>query len=234
MLISLTKQILIILLILDEIDKVTNQHLPLRKLTKKETKTRSKPWITLGICKSIHRRNCIYRRFIKENKLESDYKTLRNNISTLCKESKKLHFTKFFNQNSLNLKKTWSGIRELINTKNKKSLNPTCLSIDNKTIFDGKEMANSFDKFFTSIAGKLKKKIFNKDHADFQMYLNNPNLNFYFINPSNQGEIIEIISSLDNSKALEPSSIPYKILYLIKRSFSAVLPSLKNTFQQKN
>ena len=45
---------------LDEIDKVTNQHLPLRKLTKKETKTRSKPWITLGLRKSIHRRDCIY------------------------------------------------------------------------------------------------------------------------------------------------------------------------------
>ena len=51
---------------LDEIDKGTNQHLPLRKLTKKETKTRSKPWITLGLRKSIHRRDCIYRSFIKE------------------------------------------------------------------------------------------------------------------------------------------------------------------------
>ena len=65
------------------------------------------------------------------------------------------------------------------------------------------------------------------------MYLNNPNLNLFFINPTNQGEILEIINSLDNSKASGPSSIPYKILHLIKRSFSPVLSSLINkSFEQ--
>ena len=44
---------------LDKIDKLINVHLPLRKMTKKEVKTKSTPWTSLGLRNSMHRRNCL-------------------------------------------------------------------------------------------------------------------------------------------------------------------------------
>ena len=219
---------------MDQIDDLIKQHMPLRKLSKRELKTRAKPWITLGLRNSIHRRELIYKKFLKENdllkkqQLEREYKTLRNHISFLCKQSKKLHFAEFFQSNSHNLKKTWNGIKKIININSKKSLKPTCLSINNKIIYDKKDMANSFNKFFTSIASKLKENIYNENSSDFNKYLKDPNDKTFFISPTNGTEILNIINHLNATKASGPDSIPYGILQLIKRSFSNTLSILIN------
>ena len=133
-------------------------------MSKREIKRTTKPWITSGLRNSILRRNRIYKKILKEKNLikkkefEIEFKTLRNHISTLCKESKRLYFFDYFQKNSKNLKNTWRGIKKIINFNSKKSSGPTCLSINNKTIYDEKAMSDSFNKFFTSIAGNLKKK----------------------------------------------------------------------------
>ena len=41
-----------------------NQHAPLKTLTKKEIKMKSKPWITTGILKSISIRTKYYKKFM--------------------------------------------------------------------------------------------------------------------------------------------------------------------------
>ena len=43
----------------------------------------------------------------------------RNSIRSLTRESKKLFYQSFFNQNLSNMKKTWEGIGELIGRQKK-------------------------------------------------------------------------------------------------------------------
>ena len=49
----------------------------------------------------MKRRDNIYKKYVKaknihtKNKLEKQYKTLRNQIVNICRESKKLHFQNF-------------------------------------------------------------------------------------------------------------------------------------------
>ena len=92
----------------DQINDVIDKHLPLRKMTKKEVKSKFKPWITYGLRNSMRRRDFIYRKFLREkniirkNELELQYKLLRNQILNICRVSKKLHFQNYFHENSNN------------------------------------------------------------------------------------------------------------------------------------
>ena len=52
-----------------------DRHLPLRKMTKREIKTNSKPWITPDICNSIKRRDALYRKYLR-----SKYPTNKNEL----------------------------------------------------------------------------------------------------------------------------------------------------------
>ena len=43
---------------------ILNKHAPLRKRSRKELKLKTKPWITKGLLKSIHRKNCMYKKCV--------------------------------------------------------------------------------------------------------------------------------------------------------------------------
>ena len=84
---------------IEEVEKMTSNHAPLRKTRKRELKFQSKPWITTGLQKSIVIKNKLFGKFIKstnsiiKEKLHNDYKSYRNMISTLLKQSKKITMT---------------------------------------------------------------------------------------------------------------------------------------------
>ena len=66
------------------INAILDNHAPLRKVTKKKLRFRSKPWITLGLQKSIFIKNSLFVKFIKskdinqKNEIHIKYKQYRN------------------------------------------------------------------------------------------------------------------------------------------------------------
>ena len=80
---------------IEEVKKIISNHAPLRRSRKRELKFQSKPWISSGLQKSIAIKNKLFGKFIKstdsiiKEKLHNDYKSYRNMISTLLKQSKK-------------------------------------------------------------------------------------------------------------------------------------------------
>ena len=68
------------------INAILDKHAPLRKVTKKKPRFRSKPWITLGLQKPISIKNSLFAKFIKSNdinqinKIQEEY---RNHTGTL-------------------------------------------------------------------------------------------------------------------------------------------------------
>ena len=61
-----------------------NSHAPLKKLNKKQRRFQQKPWITKGIQNAIEKKNRLFK-----NILHQEYKTYKNILSTLLKQSKK-------------------------------------------------------------------------------------------------------------------------------------------------
>ena len=84
-------------------------------------------------------------------------------------------------------KKLWSGIRSIINIKNKKFQNIS-LTIDSKTITNSNTLANHLNKFFTSIASKVLQKIPKEDKRfnDFQNFYNE---NSFFLSSMDPEEL---------------------------------------------
>ena len=150
----------------NKISEIIEKHAPLKKLSKKEIKLQAKPWITPGIINSITRRDKLLRLYIKTNEqnrkqeLHRQYKTLRNKIVTLIRNSKKLHFQNYFTENSQDIRKTWTGIKNIINIHaNTKNQPTSILSGNNKLETDPTKIANGFNDYFSSIAEKLQQKI---------------------------------------------------------------------------
>ena len=98
--------------------------MPWKKLNKKEMRLQGKPWIANGIFTSIKRRDKLLHKYIKakdptrKELLHTEYKALRNRITYIISISKKNHYQHFFTENYNNIKKTWAGIKGVINIKN--------------------------------------------------------------------------------------------------------------------
>ena len=208
-----------------KMQEIINAYLPLKKLSKKEFKIQVKPWITNVIRSSIKRRDKLLRKFIKpkdevlKDELYSTYKTLRNKIVSLTRVGKKLHFQKYFTENCKDIKKTWSGIKNVINIHNSSKGLPRSILIDGEISNDPNKIANGFNYYFSNVAEKLQGKIHSFGN-EFSKFLKTPNDNFFLFESADSQEILLIIDSLDNNKSSGPNSIPTDVLKLIKNNMS--------------
>ena len=112
-------------LLLDKTNDILNVMAPIRKLSKRENNLKQNPWITRGLLKSMRNRDKIYKQFTKETDpvkkhiFFTNYKQKRNLIISLIRRSKATYFASFFEEHKNNAKKTWEGIRDIVNISKK-------------------------------------------------------------------------------------------------------------------
>ena len=73
------------------------------------------------------------------------------------------------------------------------------LNEDGLIITDQKQVANSFNRFFTNVADNLLSKI-GDTNTKYQDYLKNPNEHSIFLKEVDFGEVNKILLDLDISK----------------------------------
>ena len=130
---------------LDQINMLLDTYAPLKRINKDTLKFKSKPWITLGLQKSLSVKNKLLTNFINKDpvlkeEFHTKYKNYRNLLSTLMKKSKQTYYYKHFERNQNNIKNIWKEIQSLISLKTVASHVPTLLSLDN-----GDTITNSYD-----------------------------------------------------------------------------------------
>ena len=114
-------------------------------------KLQKKPWIDNEIQDKIKKREKLRRKFIKakdkttRDKYHSEYKEIRNQIVTLCREKKKEYYQNYFTNNSKDLRNTWRGINEIIKIKEKRKPQPSSILIDDQISNDPTKVANAFN-----------------------------------------------------------------------------------------
>ena len=72
------------------------------------------------------------------------------------------------------MKKTWDGIRALINVSKKSSININKIIHDNKTFTDNKSISKALNKYFVNVGPSIEQKI-PKAKQNFMTCLNDPN-----------------------------------------------------------
>ncbi len=206
---------------------------PIRRLTKKEVNLLKKPWITNGILVSIRDRNEIHRQFLKEKdqdrktELFQSYKLKRNLIKTLIRESKRGYYVHYFEENKSNSKKTWEGIRKIVNTSKANNVSPVQINYNNEIKTDKKEMAQSFNDFLVGIGSMVENKI-PKGKQKYTDFLGESNSNTIFLTPVDNDEVEAMLAKLKTSKSCGPNSIPTNLLKLHCASFIEPIKEILN------
>ena len=202
---------------INKLEKCVDVHAPMKKLNKKDLKKKSKPWITTDIIKLIEFRNKLFRKKKNEKSNENAkllYNKFRNRVNREMKKAKKIYYNQYFEDNKNDIKKTWIGIKSIINTKNEISPKTSQLNVNGNVIDDPKCIANSYNNFFTNVGFNIDKDIpiINKSPESFLKQRNDEN---FLISHVTHEELIDLIKTLDSKKGSGPSSIPVRLLLLI-------------------
>ena len=91
------------------INSLLDKHAPMKQITKKEIKTKSKPWITKGILTLINKKYKIRNKSLKakdqnrKEALNQEYKMYKNILTNITKKSKENYYKQYFKDNKTNL-----------------------------------------------------------------------------------------------------------------------------------
>ena len=107
--------------LLKKLHQLINFWAPIQKVSNRKKKMQNKLWFTKGLLKSIESKNKLFKKMCRtkdtltRQELQIKVKIFKKYIIKLTRQSKANHFNNFFQENKLNLFKTWEGIREIIN-----------------------------------------------------------------------------------------------------------------------
>ena len=161
------------------------------------------------------------------DRIKSAYNLFRNRINWEIKKAKKEYYKTYFENN---MKKTWKGIKNLININNKDGPQISHLCHEGKQITSNKDMSNTFNDFFTNIGPILDGEIPKcRKPSGATLYLNPRIPQTFLISPTNDNEIRDIILSLDDKKSSGPCSVPTKLLKLSANELSIPLSDICNS-----
>ena len=223
-------------LFLEKLDQLFDKHMPWKKVTISELKRKMKPWVTTEISRKIRLKSKTYEKYIKckksqgnlKNILLQEYKSLKNEITLLIRNSKKNYYENYFTNNKKNLRKTWEGIKEIINLHSNKANNPSFIKDGTVTHSDDTSISNCFNNYFTSVADKILKDRKYTGRQSHRDYLQNALPNSFVIRECDRMEVETLISTLNGRKAVGPNSIPSSILYMLKSEISIPLSKIFN------
>ncbi len=213
---------------------VLDVHAPLRFQTRRESKLKSKPWITKGILVSIKRKRLLYREVL-DSKCKTEwavFKRYRNKLCHIIQLSKNNHYKSEIANCKSNPKKLWQTINEIINLKGKKKKNDIVFeNNDGEVVKDNHAISNAFNDFFVNIGTELSNKI-PPPMDDYDL---NPNslikaINCsFFLSPLTCRQVKNYILSLDHTKSTKSSCPAIKFL---KLSASIISPFLCKIFNK--
>ena len=159
--------------------------------------------------------------------IEQEFKTYKNNLLKLTRASKFNHYNNYFQDNRLNLFKTWEGIRDIIKITKKSKNNINSIQVNGRDITDPAIIANEFNNHFTTIAKEIEAKLI-APNLHFSNYLSEPVEETLTFRATNELEVTSIINSLNARKAFGPASIPTNFLKLFKNELSKPISLLAN------
>ena len=149
---------------------------------------------------------------------DSEYKYWRNKVTKLIKESKKVQYQTYIENNKDNPGSIYKLFQEVGAGKGCKKL-PNITSIINNNgsvIEDPTEIANAFNNFFVNVASRIKEPVTNSNHDKLKDFCRDrlpENTKFNIPNIEKQ-TIVAYLSHLDVSKATGTDNIGPRLLKL--------------------
>ena len=184
--------------------------------------------ITDEIKELIKKRNKLQRKYAKRPiTYGTEYRTLRNKINKLIKQSKSQYFKNKLNNLSGRPKETWRVIDDVLKRRVNDGIANSEFKIDNVTVNNSQIIVNAFNDHYVNVGRQLADRIPQSPFHFTDFLENNENLSFNIPLITEQ-EIIEIVKSFSDS-APGHDEIPVKI---IKPVIDYISHPLKHIFNR--
>ena len=128
------------------------------------------------------------------------------------------YYKNYFEENKTNMRKSWEGIRSIINVTKKTKLKINKINDKGNVIEDDIGMANAMNNFFVNIGSTVEAKI-PKVNRSFNSYIGEHINTDFQTREVTSNEVIEIIKKFSTGKSSGPFSIPIHIL----KEYSGIL-----------
>ena len=208
---------------------IIDEHAPKTTITRKQKKLRQKPWITKGLLKSIRHKNKLYKTFIT-NKTESsflNYKQYRNKLNHLLEIAKIQYYQISVIKNKNDSTKLWKTIHEILQTNTKKTnTNFELVNDKQKKTTDEPEIANIFNKFFSTVGSTMASQIQSPKMTPPKQ-MKSP-LSSFFFGETDPEEINQLISELNEKTAVRKNDIEIKYYKIAKSVISPIISKMIN------
>ena len=160
------------------INNILDTLAPYKKLSKKELKLKTKPWVNNETLSLMNKRDKILYKYSKFKLKDSDaaiktyeeYKLIRNRVTTLKRVNKREYYKEFFDFNKNKMSSIWKGIRSLVNIKTTSRKDIIIVNNKGKKIIDPKKIAQLFNEHYAKVGSDIEKKI-PKPLKEFHYYL---------------------------------------------------------------
>ena len=198
-----------------KLGKSSDKHVKIKKLSPREIKLKLNPWITPEIKKMLDLRDRLFARRKREpnnETVDQAYKTARNRVSRKIEKSKKEYQDAYFAEHQNDIKKTWEGLRKLVNMKKSVRFSISQLNVNGAIVDDPALIAQKLNNFFVNVGPETEKKVPKVPNASPEKYLKNRNQFELIIAHISEEEVLNIINSLPN-KSSGPTSIPLRLLH---------------------
>jgi len=180
---------------------------PFTRLSKARAKDRA--WITAALRKSSKIKSKLYKKWLqtKDQQDEIKYKQYRRSFRKVALEAEEMYYRKMFDTRTNSVKKLWRNLNTVcsLQKSNCKTNNIAKLIVDGRTLTDDNNISNGINNYFSTIGEKLDKELSQKtskfNYHDFKSYCHNPYKNSFFVAPTNNTELMKIITKLNNSKS---------------------------------
>ena len=218
------------------INYLLDEFAPYKKLSKKEYKLKSKPWINRNILTEMKKRDKLLHKYCKAKDKDSfyaqaiyeDFKSFRNSLTKMKRDSKIDYYRKYFEANKNKASSIRKGNRSIVNIQNSPKKDIKLLNDQDSNISDPKKIADLFNKYFVKVGPNIDERI-PKARKHFIEYMNKLKVNKpIFLTPATPREIYNINSAFDIKKSLGPNSIPVYILKISNNFFSNKLTDIIN------
>ena len=158
-------------------------------------KNNRKPWLTKEIINLLNFKQFLYRDYKNNNIPYFVFNNFKNKLTNILKLAKRNYLRKKFRDCIGDSGKTWKNINSLYRNGEKSkniylSENGVCLTNEN-------EVATVFNNYFATVAENLDRNIPVANHSPFS-YLSNRVANPFFIAPSSEFEVVQIITAQPN------------------------------------
>ena len=171
------------------------------------------PWMTQGLLKSRrHKEKLSVLRIRKPTGINTEkYKKYNSLYNKLLRVARKIYYENKFKEYYKDIKRTWDTIREALgNRKHKKGI-PSFFREGNVIIRGNKQIADGFNKFFSTIGNKLADKIAHSV-KHFKDFLSNRVVNEFVFAPVTPDVVKEAAKGMTSKTSSGPDNLSSKLL----------------------